>query len=145
MDGKLRLLVSPTLLARNTPGESHVLLCLFDIKAMKFFLVGADVVSREALNNVTERTEIDTLHEMRVEAPGNRFPRFATLFDSGGQTIPVCSQGSTRDPPLCFKGSRGVCKNGLPSLGASTTCNFFELIKRNKRVDIVHHVAVLNI
>ena len=49
----------------------------------------------EALGNVTERTEYDTLPTMRVEGSGNWLPRLAALLHGGSQSIPVSAQGRT--------------------------------------------------
>ena len=64
MDGKFRLLDSPTLLARDKIGKNHIFFRMVDIEAKKLFLVSADVVSREDFNNIAKRTEIDALHTM---------------------------------------------------------------------------------
>ena len=64
-DGVFRLLNSPALLARNTFGQGHVLLCLVDVEAKQFLLVGAHAVSREALDNVAVRAEVDALQKKK--------------------------------------------------------------------------------
>ena len=38
---------------------------------------------------LTERAKIEALNTMVVEASGNRFPRTAALFDSGGEAVSV--------------------------------------------------------
>ena len=64
VDGELGFLDSSTLLTRGSLGTNHVLLCLVDVEAKKFFFVNTDVVSRKAFNNVTERAKKDALHKM---------------------------------------------------------------------------------
>ena len=95
MDGKFRLLESPTLLTRGALGKNHILLRLVDIEAKKFFFVNTNVVPRKAFNNCAMRPKIDALHTMGVEALGDRIPRLATLLDGGGQAVFVRARGST--------------------------------------------------
>ena len=106
MDGKLRFLSVPALLSRNTFGQGHVLFFLVDVQAKQFLLVAANIVSRKAFKNIAKRTKFVTLFFMRVEAPGDRIPRLTTRLNSGGQAVPVCSQGSTGNQQFSPKGSR---------------------------------------
>ena len=136
---------SSTLLACDAYCESHVSLSLVSLKTTKFFLSVTVVAPREASDHDTERTEIDTLHKMRVEASGNWLPRLAALLDGGSQAIPVCAQGNTSNRQYCSKSRRSICQNGLPGLGASTESSIVELVKSDKWVDIVHQVTMLTI
>ena len=79
-----------------------------------------------------------------VEAPGDGFPRFATLFNSGGQTVSVRTQGRTGNKPFSPEGSRSIGQNGLPGLGTCIKSNLLKLIESDETVNIVQHVVVLN-
>ena len=83
---------------------------------------------------------------MRVETPGDRVPRLTTLLNSVGEAVSVRTQGSTGNQFFFLhQGSWSVSQNGLRCPGTCTKSNLLDLIKRDERVIIVLHVAVLNI
>ena len=75
----------------------------------------------------TERAKIEALNTMVVEASGNRFPRTAALFDSGGDAVLCTQAGQYRQQAIWPRGWSG----------------YWSVV--DERVSVVHHVAVLNI
>ena len=57
--------------------------------------------------------------------------------------MPKRTQGSTRKKQLGSKSSRSVGEDGLPSLGTCPESHLFEVVQRDERVLVVHHVTVL--
>ena len=126
-------------------GKNHILVRLVDIKAKKLFLVSADIISSRAFNNIAKRAKIEALHTMAVEAPGRPDPK----TQNTASTVVVRPMLHARKAVqatsnLVSKGSRSVGQSGLPGLGTCKERNLLELTKRDERVNIVHHVAVLN-
>ena len=99
---KLRFLNGPALLARNTCGQGHVLLCLVDVQAKQLLLVSANIIPRKALDNAAERAKIEALNTMSGRSIW--FPRIAAVFDSSGEAVSVCTQGSTSNKQFGSEG-----------------------------------------
>ena len=99
---KLRFLNGPALLARNACGQGHVLLCLVDVQAKQLLLAGANIIPRKALDSAPERAKIEALNTMSGRSIW--FPRIAAVFDSSGEAVSVCTQGSTSNKQFGSEG-----------------------------------------
>ena len=102
-----------------------------------------NIVFCEAFNDVAEGAKFFTFGILSNEASRDRGPCLTALSDRVSQTMTKLTQGSTRKKQLGSKSSRSVGKDGLPSLGTFPESNLFEVVQRDERVLVVHHVTVL--